>query len=128
MARGNKYFQDNYDRKYGIQYIDFLCRHAIKKFFRKYYDLMNSHSNFLHRRVFANDITFCHFGSGFSSGRMIRMLRLLSDFDPAARRDQNCIEATVCASKSLNGYLDTFLASLEILDNQDTLIILYINL
>jgi hypothetical protein len=22
MARGNKYFQDNYDRKYGIQYMD----------------------------------------------------------------------------------------------------------
>ena len=33
MARGNKYFQDNYDRKYGIQYMDNLTRHAIKKFF-----------------------------------------------------------------------------------------------
>jgi hypothetical protein len=36
MARGNKYFQDNYDRKYGIQYMDNLTRHAIKKFFRKF--------------------------------------------------------------------------------------------
>ena len=61
MARGNKYFQDNYDRKYGIQYMDNLTRHAIKKFFRKYEDFINYHSkNYFKegRNVNVNGIVF----------------------------------------------------------------------